>query len=105
MSYDWSDTTQAAIQHFLDFRRTRICRCIWAKQEKIGRLDWRFRRLLERNHMGWHFWPYKKMLKTSCMVSIKEPKNWILLWNIPKRIEAALPKFAKQTDKIKCEMH
>jgi len=38
-----------------------------------------FRRLMERNNMGWHFWPYKKLKNKSCMVTIKEPENWDLI--------------------------
>jgi hypothetical protein len=42
--------------------------------------------------MGWHFWPYKKMLKTSCMVSIKEPKNWDLVVEYTKKDRSSFAK-------------
>jgi endoglucanase len=35
-----------------------------------------FVQLLEKNHVGWCFWPYKKMEKPSCMVSISKPAYW-----------------------------
>jgi endoglucanase len=33
----------------------------------------RFRRLVEENNFGWHFWPYKKMDSPKNMVSILLP--------------------------------
>ena len=35
-----------------------------------------FRKLLEANGIGWCFWPYKKMFKPSCVVSIQKPGHW-----------------------------
>ncbi|MBD8389345.1 glycoside hydrolase family 5 protein [Dysgonomonas sp. BGC7] len=35
-----------------------------------------FRRLLEDNNIGWHFWPYKKMATRACMTIIPTPENW-----------------------------
>jgi endoglucanase len=35
-----------------------------------------FRVLLDRNKIGWCFWPYKKMEKTSAIVSIQPPVHW-----------------------------
>ena len=31
---------------------------------------------MERNNIGWHYWPYKKMTRTTNMVSIQAPENW-----------------------------
>jgi len=89
----WSDTTQAAIQHFLDFREnTNSPMYMGETGENTDEWIGGFRRLLERNHMGWHFWPYKKMLKTSCMVSIKEPKNWDLVVEYTKKDRSSFAK-------------
>jgi hypothetical protein len=35
-----------------------------------------FRTLLERNNIGWCFWPYKRLDATSCLVSINSPAEW-----------------------------
>jgi endoglucanase len=35
-----------------------------------------FRMLLEKNRIGWCFWPYKKMEKSSAIVSIQPPEHW-----------------------------
>jgi hypothetical protein len=35
-----------------------------------------FRTLLEKDKIGWCFWPYKKMEKSSAIVSIQPPEHW-----------------------------
>jgi hypothetical protein len=31
---------------------------------------------LEKNDIGWAFWPYKKMAKTSAVVTVTPPNGW-----------------------------
>jgi hypothetical protein len=38
-----------------------------------------FRKLLEQNNIGWHFWPYKKMNNTRGIVSFPQPANYDLI--------------------------
>jgi hypothetical protein len=40
--------------------------------------DWiaQFVKTLEKNNIGWAFWPYKKMEKTSAVASIIPPADW-----------------------------
>ena len=35
-----------------------------------------FRAMLEKNEVGWAFWPYKKMDATSSPVSFDRPAHW-----------------------------
>src|SRR5260370_19586187 len=35
-----------------------------------------FVKVLETNNIGWAFWPYKKMEKSSAVVSIIPPAHW-----------------------------
>jgi hypothetical protein len=35
-----------------------------------------YRTLLEQHHIGWYFWPYKKLDATSCVASINPPADW-----------------------------
>jgi len=35
-----------------------------------------FVRVLEKNKVGWCFWPYKKLDATSCIASINRPAEW-----------------------------
>ncbi len=73
----WTDTTQNAIQRFLDFRE-KVNLPMYMGETGENSDEWigGFRRLLEKNNIGWHFWPYKKLKSTSCMVSVKEPDGW-----------------------------
>lgn len=73
----WTDTTQNSIQKFLNFRE-KVNLPMYMGETGENSDEWigGFRRLLERNNIGWHFWPYKKLKNTSCMVSVKEPEGW-----------------------------
>lgn len=73
----WCDTVQNAIQDFLDFRtKTDLPLYMGETGENTDAWIHGFRTLMEKNNIGWTFWPYKKMVKSSCMVSIREPKYW-----------------------------
>ena len=73
----WTPPTQAAIQEYLDFR-DRYDVPIWLGESGENTDDWirQFRTILEKNDVGWCFWPFKKMEKSSCMVSIAKPVHW-----------------------------
>lgn len=51
---------------------------IWLGESGENTDDWvgSFRALLEQNRIGWCFWPYKKMEKSSAIVSIAKPEHW-----------------------------
>jgi len=38
-----------------------------------------FRELLDKNGIGWHFWPYKKMENTRGPVNFNKPDNYDLI--------------------------
>ncbi len=73
----WTPPTQAVIQEYLDFR-DRYNVPIWLGESGENTDDWirQFRTILEKNDVGWCFWPFKKMGKSSCMVSIANPVHW-----------------------------
>jgi len=73
----WSDTTQSVVQQFVDFRN-RYNVPLWLGESGENTDEWisSFRRLLERNTIGWCFWPYKKMDATSCMVTFERPASY-----------------------------
>ncbi|MEA4809300.1 glycoside hydrolase family 5 protein [Macellibacteroides fermentans] len=76
----WCDTLQSNLQDFIDFRN-KVNLPLYMGETGENTDEWvgGFRRLMERNNMGWHFWPFKKLEKTSCMVHIKKPANWDLI--------------------------
>ncbi len=73
----WMPPVQNAIQEYVDYR-DRYNVPIWLGESGENTDEWiqQFRTLLEKNDIGWCFWPYKKMEKTSCMVSIPQPIYW-----------------------------
>jgi endoglucanase len=81
----WCDTTQEVLQEFLDFRE-RYGVPIWMGEsgENTDRWIAGMRRLLERNNIGWCFWPYKKMDAPSCVVTFDRPKAWHILQEFAK---------------------
>jgi hypothetical protein len=59
-----------------------------------------YRQLLEKNDIGWCFWPYKKMDATSCIRSFKRPSYWDeiaafakVCWLDPEAIKKPRPPF------------
>jgi hypothetical protein len=73
----WTPPNQASIQPYIDFRK-RYNVPIWLGESGENTDEWigKFRTVLEQNDIGWCFWPYKKMVKTSCVVSVKAPQAW-----------------------------
>ena len=73
----WTSPTQDVIQPYLDFR-DRYNVPIWMSESGENKDDWiaTFRTLLEKNGIGWAFWPYKKMDATSCVASFDRPEYW-----------------------------
>lgn len=73
----WMDVNQGAIQEYLDFR-DKYNVPVWMGESGENTDEWigSFRSLLERNNIGWCFWPYKKLEATSCPVSINLPAEW-----------------------------
>lgn len=73
----WCDTMQADIQDFVDFRDS-VNLPIYMGETGENTDEWvaGWTRLMERNNIGWTFWPYKKMSQGRGMVSILKPENW-----------------------------
>ena len=73
----WMDVKQEAIQEYVDFSK-RYSVPVWLGESGENTDEWiaSFRTLLERNGIGWCFWPYKKLDATSCVASINKPADW-----------------------------
>ncbi len=73
----WAPPLQATVQKYVDFR-DRLNVPIWLGESGENTDDWvaQFARLLEKNDIGWAFWPYKKMDATSSPVSYPQPDGW-----------------------------
>ena len=73
----WFDVNQQAIQEYVDFRDKNNVP-IWMGESGENTDEWitSYRALLEKNEIGWCFWPYKKIDATSCVASINRPNDW-----------------------------
>ena len=73
----WCDTLQANIQDFVHFRDS-VNLPIYMGETGENNDKWiaAWTRLMVKNNIGYHYWPYKKMGKTSSMVAVPTPENW-----------------------------
>ncbi|MBV8855494.1 MAG: glycoside hydrolase family 5 protein [Acidobacteria bacterium] len=73
----WMEVKQEAVQEYVDFSR-KYGVPVWLGESGENKDEWvaSFRELLERNRIGWCFWPYKKLDAASCIVSINKPADW-----------------------------
>ena len=92
----WCDTLQANVQDFVNFRN-KTNRPIYMGETGENADKWisAYRRLLEKNNIGWHFWPYKKMGSPSCPLSIKEPEGWSKIVEYSKQDRSNFEKIRK----------
>jgi aryl-phospho-beta-D-glucosidase BglC (GH1 family) len=73
----WCDTMQANIQDFVDFRDS-VNLPIYMGETGENTDEWiaAWTRLMIKNNIGYHYWPYKKMGSERGMVTIPTPENW-----------------------------
>ncbi|NQU54129.1 MAG: cellulase family glycosylhydrolase [Bacteroidetes bacterium] len=73
----WCDTLQANIQDFVDFRDS-VNLPIYMGETGENTNQWisAWTKLMIKNNIGYHYWPYKKMGSPRSMVDITEPANW-----------------------------
>ena len=76
----WTEPTQEVIQDYIDFGN-KYNVPIWMGESGENTNEWinDFRTMLEKNNIGWCFWPYKKMESTRGIVSINQPDNFDLI--------------------------
>lgn len=73
----WTEPTEQVIQEYLEFSN-KYQVPLWMGESGENTDEWItvFRTVLEKNGIGWCFWPYKKLDATSCVASINQPKGW-----------------------------
>lgn len=73
----WMPPEQKAVQKYVDFR-DKYNVPVWLGESGENTDEWiaQYRSVLEKNSIGWAFWPYKKMAKTSAVVTITPPEGW-----------------------------
>ena len=73
----WTAPDESVLRQYIDFRE-RYDVPIWMGESGENTDEWiaQFVKALEKNNIGWAFWPYKKMEKSSTVVSIIPPADW-----------------------------
>jgi hypothetical protein len=74
----WTAPDESVIRQYLDYRE-RYDVPIWMGESGENSDEWiaLFVKTLEKNSIGWAFWPYKKMMgKPTSIVSITPPADW-----------------------------
>ena len=73
----WTAADESVLTSYLDFRE-RYDVPVWMGESGENTDDWitQFVKSLEKNNIGWAFWPYKKMEKPTAVVSIIPPADW-----------------------------
>ncbi len=76
----WSDTTQSVIQKYIDFRDQNDVP-VWLGESGENTMQWisSFRKLLDRNDIGWCFWTFKRLDTDRSIVSINLPDEFNLI--------------------------
>ena len=89
----WAPPEQPTIQRFVDFRAKNDVP-LWLGESGENTDAWitSFRTLLEKNDIGWTFWPYKKLGKSSAFVTVTPPEGWdqiVAFAKLPRGTSAA----------------
>jgi endoglucanase len=73
----WTEPTQNVIQDYIDFSN-KYNVPIYCGETGENSDDWvkNFRLVLEKNNIGWHYWPYKKIDNTRGFVTFAVPQNY-----------------------------
>jgi len=73
----WTATDAGVIKEYLDYR-DKYNVPIWLGESGENKDEWvgAFVKTLEDNHVGWCFWPYKKMDAPSSEVTFDPPAHW-----------------------------
>lgn len=73
----WTATDTSVIREYLDYR-DKYHVPIWLGESGENKDEWvaAFTKTLEENHVGWCFWPYKKMDAGSSPVTFDPPAHW-----------------------------
>jgi len=73
----WCDTLQNNIQDFVHFRDSvNLPMFMGETGENTDQWIGAWTRLMNRNNIGWTYWPYKKMNSPRGVTSITQPENW-----------------------------
>ncbi len=92
----WCDTLQTNIQDYVQFRDS-VNLPMYMGETGENTYEWiaAWTRLMNKNNIGWHYWPYKKLGSDKCMVTIPTPENWDLIVEYTKQDRSSFAKIRK----------
>ncbi|MDB5015206.1 MAG: glycosyl hydrolase family 5 [Mucilaginibacter sp.] len=73
----WTEPTQKVIQDYIDFR-DKYNVPVYCGETGENTDEWvkQFKDLLEKNNIGWHYWPYKKLDNTKGITTFNVPEGY-----------------------------
>jgi endoglucanase len=73
----WTATTKNVIQQYIDFSN-KYNVPVYCGETGENTDEWiqQFRELLDQQHIGWHYWPYKKMENSRGIMNFKMPEYY-----------------------------
>lgn len=73
----WTAPIREVVQSYINFR-DKYNVPVYCGETGENTDEWilQFRQMLDSNNIGWHFWPYKKMDNSRCMVTFDKPENY-----------------------------
>ncbi|MGE5796506.1 MAG: glycoside hydrolase family 5 protein [Ignavibacteria bacterium] len=76
----WTEPDQSVIQEYIDFR-DKYNVPVWLGESGENKNEWiaEFRNTLEKNEIGWCFWPYKKLDASNCIASINLTEDYKII--------------------------
>ncbi|AFH50296.1 Endoglucanase [Ignavibacterium album JCM 16511] len=84
----WTEPTQDVIQSYIDFRdKYDVPILLGESGENTNEWINDFRKVLEKNNIGWCFWPYKKLDSERGVVSINKPNDYDLIKEFAESFE------------------
>ena len=93
---------QGQVQSYVDYRE-KYSVPLWLGESGENTDEWitQFRELLEKNDIGWAFWPYKKIGKSSAVVTVKPPEEWdkiVAFAKLPRAVGATEARLKERPD-------
>lgn len=96
----WTSPTKDVIQQYIDFsNKYKVPVYCGETGENTDEWVQQFRELLDANHIGWHYWPYKKMDNTRGIVTFPRPANYDSIINFADTARSSFEQIRKMRPK------
>lgn len=86
----WTPSTKEVVQDYIDFGE-KYQVPIWMGESGENTNEWitEFRTMLEKENIGWCFWPYKKLNSERGIASIVPPKDYDLITTFANKFDVS----------------